>query len=193
MFQEDIDIKQEKKEIRKELITKLKSLDRRYRKEASEAILREIVKQKEYLLAGTIFIYVGTETEVDTSLIIKDALAKGKKVVVPKTIELGLMEACEIDSMEDLQPGRHDILEPMNTTYKLDPEKIDVAYVPCVAYTRDGYRLGYGGGFYDRFLIRGKFKRILLAFSEMEVDSLPVDYFDEKVHGILNEKGYSEV
>jgi len=165
MFQEDNNIKLEKKEIRKELITKLKGLDRKYRKEASEAILKEVVKQKDYLLAGTIFIYVGTENEVDTTLIIKDALAKGKKVVVPKTIELGLMEACEIDSMEDLQPGRHDILEPMNTMYKLDPEKIDVAYIPCVAYTREGYRLGYGGGFYDRFLVRGKFKRVLLAFS----------------------------
>ena len=193
MFQEDINIKLEKKGIRKELITKLKSLDQKYRKEASEAILREIVKQKDYLLAGTIFIYVGTENEVDTTLIIKDALAKGKKVVVPKTIELGLMEACEIDSMEDLQPGRHDILEPMNATYKLDPEKIDVAYIPCVAYTRVGYRLGYGGGFYDRFLLRGKFKRVLLAFSEMEVERLPVDFFDEKVHAILNEKGYTEI
>lgn len=193
MFQEDINIKLEKKEIRKELIAKLKGLNREYRKDASEAILREIIKQKDYLLAGTIFIYVGTESEVDTSLIIKDALAKGKKVVVPKIIELGLMEACEIDSMEDLQPGRHDILEPMNTTYRLDPEKIDVAYIPCVAYTREGYRLGYGGGFYDQFLLRGKFKRVLIAFSEMEVEKLPVDLFDEKVHSILNEKGYSEI
>ena len=193
MFQEDINIKLEKKELRKELIRKLQNLDSTYRKEASEAILSKIVKQKDYLLAGTIFIYVGTENEVDTTLIIKDALAKGKKVVVPKTIELGLMEACEIDSMEDLQPGRHDILEPINTTYKLDPQRIDIAYIPCVAYTKDGYRLGYGGGFYDRFLLRGSFKRVLLAFSEMEVEKLPVDLFDEKVHAIFNEKGYSEI
>lgn len=193
MFEEDLTIKSEKKEIRKKLIEKLKSLDPKYRKESSESIFKEIVKQKDYLLAGTIFIYVGTDNEVDTSLIIKDALAKGKKVVVPKTIELGLMEACEIDSMEDLQPGRHDILEPMDATYRLDPDKIDVAYIPCVAYTSGGYRIGFGGGFYDRFLLRGKFKRVLVAFSEMEVKSLPVDYFDEKVHAILNEKGYSEI
>ncbi|MFH5835794.1 5-formyltetrahydrofolate cyclo-ligase [Proteiniclasticum sp. C24MP] len=193
MFQVDPVIKQEKKALRKELIEKQYSLDRSYRKEASERILKEIITQRDYLLAGTIFIYVGTETEVDTSLIIKDALAKGKKVVVPKTIELGHMEACEIDSMEDLEPGRHGILEPANTMYRLDPDKIDAAFIPCVAFTKEGYRLGYGGGFYDRFLPRGKFKRILLAFSAMEVKKLPVDHFDEKVHGILTEKGYEEI
>ena len=193
MFQVDPVIKQEKKALRKELIEKQHSLDRSYRKEASERILKEIITQRDYLLAGTIFIYVGTETEVDTSLIIRDALAKGKKVVVPKTIELGHMEACEIDSMEDLEPGRHGILEPVNTMYRLDPDKIDAAFIPCVAFTKEGYRLGYGGGFYDRFLPRGKFKRILLAFSAMEVKKLPVDHFDEKVHGILTEKGYEEI
>ncbi|MBO1263622.1 5-formyltetrahydrofolate cyclo-ligase [Proteiniclasticum sp. SCR006] len=193
MLQVDPIIRQEKKELRKELIERLKSLDGAYRKEASEKMLNEIITQKDYLLAGTIFIYVGTEIEVDTSLIIKDALAKGKKVVVPKTIELGHMEACEIDSMEDLHPGRHGILEPENTLYRLEPDKIDVAFIPCVAYTGEGYRLGYGGGFYDRFLPRGKFKRILLAFGAMEVKKLPVDHFDEKVQGILTEKGYVEV
>lgn len=193
MIQVDPFIRQEKKALRKELTAKLHSLDKDYRRNASEKMLQEIIKQKDYLLAGTIFIYVGTETEVNTSRIIKDALAKGKKVVVPKTLELGHMEACEIDSMEDLAPGKHQILEPVNTIYRLDPEKIDVAFVPCVAYTGEGYRLGYGGGFYDRFLPRGKFKRILLAFSAMEVGKLPVDHFDEKVHGILTENGYVEI
>ncbi len=193
MFLEDQNIKQEKKEIRQKLIEKLRGLDAKYRKEASEVMMRKVITSKDYLLAGTIFIYVGTESEVDTSLIIRDALAKGKKVVVPKTLDLGNMEACEIDSMEDLELGRHGILEPTSFNYRLDPEKIDVAYIPCVAFTKEGYRLGFGGGFYDRFLVRGKFKRVLLAFSKVEVEKLPVDYFDEKVEGIFTEKGYAEV
>lgn len=190
---EDQNIKLEKKELRKKSILKMSGLSRKYRKDASEKILGELVKHKDYLLAGTIFIYVGTDHEVDTTLIIKDALAKGKKVVVPKTISLGHMEACEIDTMKDLYPGRHGILEPKDTSYTIDPGAIDVAFIPCVAYTDEGFRLGYGGGFYDRYLPRGSFKRILVAFSEMEVEKLPRDTFDEKVDGILTEKGYQSV
>lgn len=192
-MQENQDIKIEKKALRKELIEKMASFEEGYREESSLKILEHLVRNKEYLLAGTIFIYVGTSNEVNTTLIIKDALAKGKKVCVPKTIKLGHMEACEIDSMEDLHPGRHGILEPMDTAYRIDPDRIDIAFVPCVAFTADGYRLGYGGGFYDRFLPRGSFKRILTAFSRMEADRLPHDEYDEKVHGILTEKGYKEV
>lgn len=187
------EIKHLKKELRRQLIVKQQKLDKNYREEASRRILELLKKQKDYLLAGSIFIYVGKGTEVDTTLIIKDALAKGKRVLVPKTVYLGHMEACEIDSMEDLIPGTHGILEPKDLTYRMEPEKIDVAFVPCVAFTKDGYRLGYGGGFYDRFLPRGRFKRILVAYSKMEENTLPHDVYDEKVHGILTEEGYSEL
>lgn len=187
------EIKHLKKELRRQLIVKQQKLDQNYREEASRRILELLKKQKDYLLAGSIFIYVGKGTEVDTTLIIKDALAKGKRVLVPKTVYLGHMEACEIDSMEDLIPGTHGILEPKDLTYRMEPEKIDVAFVPCVAFTKDGYRLGYGGGFYDRFLPRGRFKRILVAYSKMEENTLPHDVYDEKVHGILTEEGYSEL
>ena len=189
----DEEVKLQKKELRGKLIAKQHNLDSRYRELASKEILEVLKKQKDYLLAGTIFIYVGQKTEVNTTLIIQDALAKGKRVLVPKTVSLGHMEACEIDSMEDLSPGLHGILEPKDLAYQMDPGKIDIAFVPCVAFTKEGYRLGYGGGFYDRFLPRGRFKRILIAFSEMEEDALPRDVFDEKVHGILTEKGYSNL
>lgn len=189
----DEEIRMRKKEIRQELLIKQRSLPQEYREQASQAILNQLKTHKDYLLAASIFIYVGQAAEVDTTLIIKDALAKGKKVLVPKTIRLGYMEACEIDSMEDLFPGTHGILEPKDTTYVVDPSKIDLAFVPCVSYTKEGFRLGYGGGFYDRFLPRGSFKRILIAFSEMESETLPHDSFDEKVHGILTEKGYLEM
>lgn len=183
----------EKKELRKKLLTKQKALSKAYCEEASRSIYEAIKKHKDYLLAGTIFIYVGQEKEVHTSLIINDALAKGKKVVVPKTVSLGHMEACEIDSMEDLFPGTHGILEPKDLAYRVEPSTIDVAFVPCVAFTKEGFRLGYGGGFYDRFLPRGDFKRILVAYEVMEEAQVPVDIFDEKVHGIITEKGYREV
>ncbi len=187
------EIKEQKKILRQGLMAHRKSLTKNYREEASEQMLSHIVKSREYLLAGTIFIYVGQEDEVNTLLIIEDALAKGKRVAVPKIIGPGLMEACELEATEDLYPNRFGILEPKECLYRVDPMSIDVAYIPCLAYTKDGHRLGHGGGYYDRFLPRGKFNRTLLAFSEMEVETLPLEDFDEKVQMILTEHGLERV
>ncbi len=187
------EIKEQKKNLRKKLMAYRKSLTSNYLEEASRQILSHIVKSREYLLAGTIFIYVGQEDEVNTLLIIEDALAKGKRVAVPKIIGPGLMEACELEAIEDLYPHQFGILEPKECLYWVDPTTIDVAYIPCVAYTKDGHRLGHGGGYYDRFLPRGQFNRTLLAFSVMEVETLPMEDFDERVHMILTEHGLERV
>lgn len=187
------EIKEEKKILRKKLMAYRKSLSKDYRDEASRQILSHIIKSREYLLAGTIFIYVGQEDEVNTLLIIEDALAKGKRVAVPKIIAPGLMEACELESTEDLYPNRFGILEPKECLFRVEPASIDVAYIPCVAYTKNGHRLGHGGGYYDRFLPRGQFNRTLLAFSKMEVETLPVEDSDEKVQMILTEHGLERV
>ncbi len=187
------EIKEQKAILRRELIHQRRKISMRDRDVASENILNHVVKSRDYLLAGTIFIYVGQEDEVDTSLIIRDALAKGKRVVVPKIIGPGLMEACELEVMEDLYPNRFGILEPKDCLYRVDPENIDVAYIPCVAFTGDGHRLGHGGGYYDRYLGRGHFGRTLIAFQEMEVEALPVEPFDEQVHQIITEKGLRKI
>ncbi len=187
------DIKIEKGLLRKKHIQRREEISKAYRDEASGKILAHVAKSRDYLLAGTIFIYVGREDEVDTSLIIRDALAKGKRVAVPKIIGPGLMEAYEVEVMEDLFPNRFGILEPKESMYRVDPENIDVAYIPCVAFTKDGVRLGHGGGYYDRYLTRGHFNRTLIAFNEMEVDALPIELYDEQVHQIITEKGLRKI
>lgn len=187
------EIKQQKKILRQSLIAKRKHLTKAYREEASEKILAHVVKSREYLLAGTIFIYVGQEDEVNTLLIIEDALAKGKRVAVPKIIGNGLMEAYELEATEDLVPNRFGILEPKECLYRVEPNDIDVTYVPCVAFTKEGDRLGHGGGYYDRFLLRGKFNRTLVAFGKMEEETLPNEEFDEKVHQIITENGIERI
>lgn len=187
------EIKQQKKVLRKNLTIKRKALSKDYRKNASEKILHHMVKSREYLLAGTIFIYVGQDDEVDTLLMIEDALAKGKRVAVPKIIGPGLMEACELEATEDLFPNSYGILEPKQCLYRVNPDDIDVAYIPCVAFTKEGHRLGHGGGFYDRYLRGTHFHRSLVAFSEMEEQMLPMDSHDEEVHEIITEKGIQKI
>lgn len=187
------DINQHKKSLRQQLRRKRKALSKEYRELASAKILEHLVKSREYLLASTIFIYVGQEDEVNTSLIIKDALAKGKRVAVPVIISPGLMEACELEAFEDLEPNRFGILEPKQCLYRVDPKSIDVAYIPCLAFTQDGHRLGHGGGYYDRYLTQGHFNRTLIAFSQMEVEIVPLDSHDQQVQEIVTENGIRKI
>ena len=182
-----------KRALRKELNQRQCSLSNEYKKEASLEIAKRVFESKEYQEAKTIFIYCGTSNEVDTSIIIRDALKNGKHVALPKILSLGIMETLEIKSMEELIPERHGILEPKEDSRKISPEEIDLALIPCLGFSRDGYRIGYGGGFYDRFLPNGNFAKIIIAFDQMSVESMPVGAFDHKVDKIITESVYYEV
>jgi len=182
-----------KRALRKELNQRQCSLSNEYKELASIEIARRAFESKEYQEAGTIFIYCGTSNEVDTSIIIKDALKKGKHVALPKTLSLGIMDALEIESMEDLIPERHGILEPKEGSRKIQPEEIDLALIPCLGFSRDGYRIGYGGGFYDRFLPKGDFTKIIIAFEKMSVEDMPIGSFDHKVDKTITESAYYNV
>ena len=182
-----------KRALRRELNQRQCSLSNEYKKEASLEIARRVFQSMEYQEANTIFIYCGTSNEVDTSIIIRDALKNGKHVALPKILSMGIMETLEIESMEELIPERHGILEPKEGSRKIPPEEIDLALIPCLGFSRDGYRIGYGGGFYDRFLPNGNFAKIIIAFDQMSVESMPVGAFDHKVDKIITESAYYEV
>lgn len=181
------EIKLRKRQLRKELLARQYSLSTEYKKAASEKIRERVFKNRDYLEADTIFIYSGMENEVDTSKIIYDALSRGKRVAVPKVLSLRYMEAWRINSIDDLKPGKYGILEPQEGSEVIKPEDIDLVFVPCVSFNMFGYRLGYGGGFYDTFLPKGKFKKIIIAYHKMVYEDIPTDKFDIKADGIITE------
>ena len=192
-FKEENELVTRKRALRKELNQRQCSLSDEYKKEASLEIARRVFESKEYQEAETIFIYCGTSNEVDTSIIIRDALKKGKHVALPKILSLGIMETLEIESMEELIPERHGILEPKDGSRIISPEEIDLALIPCLGFSRDGYRIGYGGGFYDRFLPHGNFMKIIIAFEEMSVEDMPVGNFDHKVDKVITESAFYDM
>ncbi|TDA66950.1 MAG: 5-formyltetrahydrofolate cyclo-ligase [Clostridia bacterium] len=109
----------------------------------------------EYQKAELIMSYVAFRHEVETRDIILRSLAMGKKVAVPLTVsrEKRLIPSQVYDFPGDLAPGCWGILEPKTEALRpVDPSEIDLVLVPGVAFDRHGNRLGYGGGFYDRFL-----------------------------------------
>lgn len=190
---ENNEIELRKKKLRENLLTRQRSLSTEYKRYASEKIAGIVLKNSDYLKSGIIFIYSGMKNEVDTSIIISDALLRGKKVAVPKVISSRHMEALRIKSMDDLRPGKYGILEPKEGSEVIEPEDIELVFVPCVSFSKDGYRLGYGGGFYDTYLAEGNFKKIIIAFDRMKNEDIPTDSHDQKAEGIITEEGYYDI
>ena len=119
---------------------------------ADKRIREWILNWKYFQKAETIFCFVGTAGEIHTKPLIQAALDQGKRVAVPKCISKGIMEARQIRSLGELYPGSYGIEEPEKAAEIIGPEEISLALVPCLTCSGDGRRLGYGGGFYDRFL-----------------------------------------
>ena len=151
---EKFDIREYKKSLRKKYKTIRTEMPEGVKKSRDRAILEKILSLPAYKSSSLLLTYVSTEIEVDTIGLINRALADGKTVAVPKCDDSkGNMTFYEIHSLNDLEPGYFSVLEPV-------PERCRAiknfhgafCIVPALAYDRFGYRLGYGKGYYDRFL-----------------------------------------
>ncbi len=148
--------KQEKRDqIRKDILTLLRSQQDTERAIKSEQIKRRLFQEKSFHQAETIMFYAAKSYEVDTLPMIEDALGLGKRVVIPvtKTHEKRLIPSEIRDPKKELARGPFGIYEPKKEYMKtVDPKEIDVVIVPGVAFDKTGNRIGHGQGYFDRFL-----------------------------------------
>ncbi|MGI6105981.1 MAG: 5-formyltetrahydrofolate cyclo-ligase [Raoultibacter sp.] len=180
-------LSKEKAELRKRMLATRASLSVEERAQANRNMLSKMRSLPEYQEAQTIFIYVSVTDEPDTRELMQDAWKQGKRVCVPLCESLGIMHAHEICSMDDLVAGKYDIPEPKETCKRIPPEEIDLNIVPCVCCSIDGYRLGYGGGFYDCWLTNRQAPAALLCFEKMLVSSVPRDERDQRVNILVSD------
>lgn len=147
---------------------------------------KKILSLPEYKNAETVFVYLSFGSEVQTLGLVQTAL-KEKRVVVPFCVDReGTMIACEIKSFDDLQAGMYNIPEPVNPVeYK---GKIDLGIIPGVAFSKDGVRLGYGKGYYDRFLAKNKMFKVGLCHDELLFDKIPCGELDVRLDMIITNK-----
>lgn len=178
-----------KKEMRAEMARRVKNLSPVYCREADEAICRLILQADSYQTAQTIFCYVGTEREIDTSRLIHMMLRDEKTVVLPLCRGKGVMEVRRIAGMGDLVSGTYGILEPMLTCPLVEPEEIDLALVPCCTGNAQGQRLGYGGGYYDRYLPKTHCPTLLLCRHQLVREDIPFDDYDVRMDFLVTERG----
>lgn len=180
-----------KKEIRKEVLKNLEMLSRdTCKKEEIEAnILAQLFKSDTWKKSKVIGTTLAMSKEFDTNPLIKQAIIERKTIVVPRTFGIGKMDFYYFDFEEPLKQTSFGVLEPMNDQ-KYSKKDIDLIIVPGVAFSKEGYRVGFGGGFYDRYLENFEEATVSLVLPEQmgytwkpEAHDLPVKqlfYFKDK-------------
>lgn len=183
-------MKEEKKRLRKEILQRMNALSEEQYTTLSEKIADSLYKQQEWIAAQTIGITLSMEREVNTYAIIEKAWEEGKAIVVPKcNRETRTMTFRQITNFEQLETVYMNLREPdPSITEEVSAEEIDLLLVPGVAFTRKGERVGYGGGYYDRYLVNYKGKTLSLVFDFQIVSHIPVEPFDKTVQKIITEK-----
>ena len=153
----------------------------------SRSICSRVLEYEPYKTAKTVFLFVGTHREIDTLPILDDAWRAGKTVCVPRCIEGNHMALCRITSADDLQIGAYGILEPAETCPTLSHSEIEFALIPCLACTRQGDRLGKGGGYYDRFFELYNGPAAMVCPEMLILDHIPTEPFDKNIPCIITE------
>ena len=136
--------------------------------------------------AETVMLFCGVGRELDTSPILEDLLKRGKRVVYPVCLPKRQMEARAVTGEEQLVPGTFGIPAPDDSCLTVEKERIDVVLVPCLMCDGDGHRLGYGGGYYDRWLADYHGFTVCICPEERRVEKLPREEFDVPVNLVLS-------
>lgn len=186
-------MKQSKKELRKRIIHQRDQMTAREIADKSARIAENLYNLPAYGSAGAVMFFVSFGSEVDTRPMIEETIRRGKLALVPKAVpEIhSLIPSQIMDWERDLAPGAYNIPEPRPETLRpLDPEIIDLLIVPGVGFDAGGGRLGYGGGYYDRFFDRLKpgVPLVALAFEMQILAQIPLEQWDRKVDLIITEK-----
>lgn len=134
--------------------------------------------------AKSVGCYYSIGSEVRTQDTLHEILNSGKELSLPKVVKNDLAFR-KIMSLSELERGNFSVMEPKESCPTV--KKIDVIIVPAIALTREGYRLGYGYGYYDRYLSNRKSKTIALTYSKQIVRSFPHSDHDVKIDCVVTE------
>jgi len=178
-----------KKALRAQLRAAIRTLPDKERDESDGAIFQYLIALPEYRAAGTVFAYCSVEHEISTRGLLRHALDAGKRVALPAVLGGGEMVFRALQG-ELVTGSFYGIPEPQADAAELLPEKGDLVLVPALCYDRAGYRLGQGGGYYDRFLARyPAVFSVGLGRACLLQERLPREAHDRPVDCLVTEKG----
>lgn len=140
-----------KAELRKKILHEMKAIPRQQKQAIDQALTELLLQHPFYQEAKIIATYLSFPHEFQTQGLIEQALKDGKKVLIPKTYPKGRMDFV-VYNPQQLVKTSFGLLEPQGDLEVVDASQIDLIHVPGLAFTTEGYRIGYGGGYYDRYL-----------------------------------------
>lgn len=183
------DIKTKKSELRKKILKEREQLDSQTWQSKSDLIIEKVHELEEFRKAHFIHVYVSMNErkEVSTDPLVEELLASDKNLVVPVTnFEDGTLIHSLLTDKNDLKQNKWGVKEP-EIIKEIDVKKLDMIIIPMAAADRYGNRLGYGKGFYDRFLSESNAFKAGLVFSDFIFSEIPTESFDEKLDAIITE------
>ena len=180
----------EKQRLREERLAAREALSEQERSVLDDRITQKLLAISEYVEATTVLTYVSVSSEVSTRMFIECALRDGKTVAVPRCLPGHCLEFVAITSLDQLIAAPFGLLEPPKELPALTEEQMNasICIVPALLVDIKGYRLGYGAGFYDRFLSTYSGKKICLAYQQnLSRTMLPHTAFDIAVDVVITE------
>jgi 5-formyltetrahydrofolate cyclo-ligase len=166
-----------------------KSMNPEIKKSADRQIFEKLISFPEFKNSELILTYISVNDETDTISLIKYCFENNKKVAVPKCLDKnGNMEFFEIKSFDDVKPSYFGLLEPSKNCHLITGFDNSLCVVPAFSYDIKGYTIGYGGGFYDRFLSKHNVFKAGICYDESIETNHLHDEFDINVDIVITEK-----
>ena len=183
------EIRTVKKELREKYVEERKNMPEELRAAHDQKIHDRICASITYRHSTEILLYASMKYEIDTWKLFDTAVKAGKKVAFPKTYEDNTMRYFYCSSRDDFELCDNGIYEPKAGLDEYIPSTQSLCIVPAVVFDKEGFRIGYGKGFYDRFLSTFPGVKAGLVYSNMILPRVPRGRFDKHVDIIISERG----
>lgn len=177
-----------KNELREQVRAKRRFMTAEEVAEKSEKIQSRLFAFDKYLNAKTVMLFMSAFKEPSTDNIIRDALLRGKKVVVPvSNTDTETIIPSYINGFDDLKKGAYGILEPKKIQ-PVDISEIDFFLVPGIVFDKNGNRIGFGKGYYDKILHQSNAEKCAVCYEFQIFDDIPSDKLDVRMNTIITEE-----
>ena len=185
-----MELREEKSALRRRLKEQRDALPAKERMLWDEAIAQQVMASEAFQQADCVFAYHSVGSEVDTSAILAAAHKLGKAVALPRCGKKGEMSFFVVKGPQDLAAGKYNIPEPAGHCAPANPTQRSLCLVPGLAFDRRGCRIGYGGGYYDRFLADFPGTSLGLVRQSFLEAQLPREDFDLPVDALVTQTGW---
>lgn len=180
--------KDEKNELRALLLAKRRAIDEGTKGERDRRLCEVIRESAVFRETELLFAYDPLSHEIDIMPLLRLCLAEGRRLALPRTLPRGVMHFHLVRSLDELTVGRMGIREPDANAEPVLPEEGTLILVPALAYDRQGYRIGYGGGYYDRYLRTHPARTLGVTYEDFLLDRIPREPHDLSVFEVATER-----